>query len=385
MDSGRQQGPPKEQLLHRVIRMVFTNKNEFNFHGSSEFSLFKYNSEVNNANNYFGNFYQKPTTRVGVINQQNNPSPEALRVMGGKECVIYVGASCALIDDINNPMISSKEKVEILKNGTYSGGSLMEASFNDFKQVPAGFSQQWVTPAPPRIEYLTVPPVPKRNWTEELKDKPENLEVQVCKSVDIASEIQETHDFMDKYKKQLVRFLGSPLGPQGYLPSLSGEEWERRSVFKIGNPLWSMWMTKEEDLLPISLPELSTMTHHLIKRNCEHRGGNLPEITSMVEHQDLRRICDVDRLNCGSLLLAVHAKGRDLTWASSGKPVIAQFTEAFREIFFNKDDPSVQVSFNSLPFVILSWFGNREFFLPQKGNGASFPIAEETISLCIFG
>jgi hypothetical protein len=135
----------------------------------------------------------------------------------------------------------------------------------------------------------------------------------------------------------------------------------------------------------MSLPELSTMSHYLIRKNCEHRGGNLPEITSTVEHQDIRRLCDEDRLNCGSLLLAVQAQGRDLKWASSGRPVIAQFTDAFRKIFYNKDDPSVQVSFNNLPFVILSWLGNREFFLPQKGNRAAFPIAEETRSLCIFG
>jgi hypothetical protein len=399
MDSGRQQGPnteelphtgnqqtPKEgELLHRVVRMIFNNKNEFNFRGKSEFALFKYNSEVNNANNYYGNFYNKPTTRVGTINQVNNPGPEALRVMGGRECLLFVGASCALSDDINNPQVTEKKRMELLRSADYSGSSLVQASFNDFQDAPAGFSQQWTTPAPPSVDYIPVPAIPYRNWTEELEDKPEDLQVQVCNSVDLASEIQETHNFMDKYKHQLTRFLGSPLAPQGYLPSLNGEGWERRSVYKIGNPLWTMWDTKESDLLPMSLPELSTMSHRLIKRNCETRGGSLPEITSTTEHQDIRRLCDEDKLNCGSLLLAVNARGRDLTWSSSGRAVVAKFTETFRSIFFNETDPSVQVKFNALPFIMLSWLGSREFFLPQKGNEAAFPVPEETRSLCILG
>jgi hypothetical protein len=399
MDPGRQQGLNTEEiphtsnqqaskegeLLHRVVRMIFNNKNEFNFRGKSEFALFKYNSEVNNANNYYGNFYDRPTTRVGTINQMNNPSPEALRVMGGKECVLFVGASCALSDDINNPQVTEAQRMQLLKSADYSGSSLMQASFNDFQNVPAGFSQQWSTPAPPTVDYIPVPAIPYRNWTEELEDKPEDLQVQVCNSVDLASEIQETHNFMDKYKHQLMRFLGSPLAPQGYLPSLKGEGWERRGVFKIGNPLWTMWDTKESDLLPMSLPELSTMSHHLIKKNCEHRGGSLPEITSSTEHQDLRRLCDEDKLNCGSLLLAVNARGRDLTWSSSGRAVVAKFTDKFRSIFYNETDPSVQVKFNTLPFIMLSWLGSREFFMPQKGNEVAFPVAEETRSLCIFG
>jgi hypothetical protein len=304
--------------------------------------------------------------------------------MTGKECVLYVGASCALADNINDPQLTSEERIDLLSSPNYTGSSMVQASFNDFHNVPSGYTQRWVTPAP-AVEYLPSSTVPPRNWTEELGDKPEKLQVEVCNSVDLASEIQETHNFLDKYKQHLLRFLGAPVAPQGYLPSPKGEDWERRAVFKAGNPLWTMWDSKQSDLLPMNLPEAATMSHHLIKEGCENRGGSLPEITSDSEHQDIRRLCDEDKLNCGSLLLAVKARGRDLSWASSGKAVIAKFTDTFRKIFFDKTDPSVQVKFNSLPYIILSWFGSREFFMPQKGNEMAFPIPEETRSLCIFG